>query len=277
MGTWIQTVITTRTDIRLKVDKLTGLLGDGIVILPVKDVNKLGLSDDQLSTIKQFRVLLLVDRDLVEMGSKTKTKNAYRNLTHQITIFLRIFHHPDLTILRIGDIDSASITSPVFSKKRQISSHWWKLFLEQFEERKMSFRLFSLSISSNLKHPMLNVLYSVIALESILLKGEKQESAYKFRIRGAFLIGRIPERRRKYYQILKYAYELRSAIVHSNEKERVKIRAKIKVELGLNTTEFNRELTKINRMLIKGMIKKPDIFNQLDNLIIDNSLNTEQK
>lgn len=64
----------------------------------------------------------------------------------------------------------------------------------------------------------------VISLESLLLKGSKQELGYKLALRGAYAIGRNATQRRLYFDLLKGAYDVRSGLVHGGSiKKHIKI------------------------------------------------------
>ncbi|MDB5187148.1 MAG: hypothetical protein JWM07_620, partial [Candidatus Saccharibacteria bacterium] len=78
------------------------------------------------------------------------------------------------------------------------------------------------------------------------------------------------------YNFLKLSYELRSAIVHSNDTLRRKIHKKLKEEYGFNLYEANAELIKMNRFILKLFLDDPGILAKLDDVILSGGYDGEQ-
>lgn len=101
----------------------------------------------------------------------------------------------------------------------------------------------------------------MICLENLLLRNENKELSYKLKTRGAALVGRNVEEKRKLSQLLGEAYATRSKILHG-------------VHLKKNLThEFVFEVRGFVRQVLHRVLKKPEIINSLDDMVIGDYTN----
>lgn len=70
------------------------------------------------------------------------------------------------------------------------------------------------------------VVDATIAIESVLLRGERGAQSYRFALRAALLLGTSPDDAREKFNLAKSLYALRSSIVHGNRQEVLKALAK---------------------------------------------------
>lgn len=268
MAQWVSTVISVKSEQNLS-KEMVGVISDGIVIHRLDDVDRFWIKEEDRRALRPTKLVLSIRLDLIEGRTKRITKNAYATLLFRVLAFLRIFVHPGIFHIRVDMIDSFTFEYDKIPTKKQAWSRWWDAYLEYSVENAMALRLFDISTHKDLYHPMIKVMYSTIALESVLLKGEKSESSYKFRMRGAFLLGKEDtKKRREYYEILKYAYEIRSAVAHSNDKQRRLLRKKVKDYLKLDMKKFNDRLVKASENLIKESIMNAKILDEVDEHIL---------
>lgn len=213
------------------------------------------------------KIMVWVDYKLLSHRPNREKNNEYYHLIQKVNTFSKIYIAPHVGISRPSQYKYSAIEEDITNSKTSMLASKWKNFSESYDANKLLYRLFATSTIENSDY-IFNIMNSTVALEGILLRGEKAENAYKFRIRGAFLIGRAYDSRKKYYQIFKLAYEMRSSIAHANDKEKTRIRNKIKSDLNMSMKEFNEELIKLNRVLLQQMIDDPSAFNDLDSVVL---------
>lgn len=162
--------------------------------------------------------LILIDQKLLAHRSNRDKNNEYYHLIQKLNVFCKIYIAAHVGIARPSQYKYTAIELEVRKKKISILANHWIKFCEVYDKYKLLFRLFGISTIDNADY-IFNIMNSTIALEGLLLQGEKAENAYKFRIRGAFLLGKTHRARQKYCHMLKLAYEMRSAIAHATDKE----------------------------------------------------------
>lgn len=245
-----------------------GKISEGVYFLPLGGKSKLELSE-HLQLLSEGRMIMIwVDYSLLSHRPGRERNNEYYHLIQKVNTFCKIYIASHVGIIRPSQYKNTYIEASVENTKVSMLAPKWQKFSDSYDKYKLLYRLFTVSTIDNSDY-IFNIMNSTIALESILLRGEKTENAYKFRMRGAFLIGRSFESRKKFHQIFKFAYDMRSAIVHANDKEKTRIRDKIKADLNLSMKEFNEELIKLNRILLQQMIETPDIYDDLDIIVLE--------
>lgn len=266
---WARSIVGTNS--KHDLSRLRGNLADGILFLPLskKDISELresvGLKDRD---DKSYQMLLLIREDVYSRSSVSRTKSAYFQLLKQISVFVRISVDPSSFIAKSAKPTDTHTEKSLDYKWNNIYSNSWVKFIEVYDSYKTTFELYSASTVTDRTDIVYNIMNSVISLESTLLHGEKSENAYKFRLRGAYILGGNSDERKLIYKFLKLTYELRSSIVHSNDSSRRKLTLKFKNDYGLNLHGVNSELIKMNRFILKLFVNQPELFSNLDDLVL---------
>jgi hypothetical protein len=104
--------------------------------------------------------------------------------------------------------------------------------------------------------PRDSLLDSVVALEFLLLKGTKDELAYRLSIRAAFLLGSSADERKEIYQSVKKAYNLLSKVIHGEG-----CGGKLTHDLMLQIRDYTRRALKI-------FLKDPLLRDKLDDTVL---------
>jgi len=263
MAEWISAILSVKSERNLS-RVLMGGLAEGIVIHRLNSIDEFWINESDRSSLGATKLILSIRKDLLDHPTGARAKREYDNIRFKVVVFLRVFCNPGVYTVKIPNITEATFLYETVNPKPQKYAYWWNTFLQYFEQNTMALRLFDQATYMELGHPMIRIMYTTIALESILLRNEKTELSYKFRIRGAFILGHSEKTRAKYYSMLKLAYDIRSAVVHSNDLERRKLRKRLHLLHGMNATEFNDQLIRIAIMLIKGNVKKPAYFLEID-------------
>lgn len=271
MTLWVNSVITIRGNADVSKKRLLGKIVDGIIIntqvspKSIKSTYKTALR----YPVKEPLAVLSIRRDLIDAASYNATARKYRDLTEEVVLFLKIFVNIQIVVEKIPNVKAASLEIDLDANTQSYATYW-ENYRKLYEQRTMALQLFSVSSTSSLPHGMLGILYSVISLEAILLYGERQENAYKFRLRGAYLLGKDSASRERHYRILQLAYNLRGDIVHSDDKDRRRLKGTIKREFDMSMAEYNALLVRMNQTLLKKLIMSPDIFDDIDEIILSN-------
>lgn len=244
-----------------------GEISDGIHFLPLGDKSMNELSEHIDIPSKGNRIVIWVDHKLLEHRPNREKNNEYFQLMQKLNIFCKIYIAPHCAVLRPSQYKYTSTETELHSTKKSILAHHWEKFSLMYEKQKLLYRLYAISTIEAADY-IFNVMNSTVALEGLLLQGEKSENAYKFRIRGAFLLGKSQASRTKYYQIFRLAYEMRSAIAHANDKEKTRVRNKIKTDLKMSLKEFNEQLIQLNRALLQQLANNPHVYDDLDQIVL---------
>lgn len=257
-----------RYDASFNTTQYLGKLTDGIYLLPLGAKNKEDL--DEVLSIPQDGNKIMVwvdDKNLAHRTNREKNTEYYQ-LMQKLNIFCKIYIAPHCGVIRPSQYKRTSVESVVRLDNQSTLSSYWTKFSDAYNKNKLIFRLFAISTVDNTDY-IFNVMNSTVALEGLLLQGERSENSYKFRVRGAFLLGKTHRTRDRYYRTLKLAYEMRSAVTHANDKEKTRIRNKIKTDLKLTMNTFNEELIKINRVLLQQFINNPKLYDELDRIVLN--------
>lgn len=265
MSSYARAVLSS-TDDYLNTTQFLGKLDEGIHLCALGQQ-----SSGELQKLFEFppegnRILIFTDKNIYATPASGKSHNYYHYVL-KLSIFCKIYLGPNVHISRSRNPKPSIVDTELRTDKTHPFASHWKKFCIAYDRSPLLFRLYGMSTIEN-SDLIYNVMNSSIALEGLLLQGDKQENAYKFRIRGAFLLSSTPSGRKKYYEILRHAYNLRSSIVHANDKEKRKIRTAISTELGMNMHRFNEKLVSINRILLKRHIDDPGYFEDLDSMIL---------
>lgn len=268
MAIWYRAAVATRSEHDLS--RLQGKLAEGIVFIPfsAQDASELRepLGIDKYAY--EPKMLLLIREDVIQKSTRKEINKEYFHLINTIKVLVRIAVDPDSFIMKTVSTQKTEKDIKDTFKRNNIYSNAWPKLVDVFEQRKTTFDLFSVATVTDRSEPTYNVMNSVISLESLLLNGDKIESAYKFRVRGAYLLASSARERELMYKFLKLAYEFRSAVVHSNDASRRKLRAKFKSDFGLTIYEVNEELIKINRYILKLYLNDHGILDRLDDIVL---------
>jgi hypothetical protein len=123
---------------------------------------------------------------------------------------------------------------------------FWKSFqgVRQATLNRIGIALRRFNFSYERSRPEDRLIDQLIGFEALLLKeDERQELEYRLALRGAALLGKTPEDRKRKFEELKAAYRKRSDIVHGGEvKDTVSIR-------GLGTVEFREFVGSVEELL----------------------------
>lgn len=257
-----------RYDADFNTTQYNGKLADGIYFLPLGAKSKKDLEETLNIPEGGNKITIWVDHKLLEHRSNREKNDEYYHLMLQLNIFCKVYIAAHCGVIRPSQYKHTSIESDIRKNDPSTLFNNWVKFCETYNKNKLLFRLFGISTIENTDY-IFNVMNSTVALEGLLLQGEKSENAYKFRIRGAFLLGKTYRTREKYYKILKLAYEMRSAVTHANDKEKTRVRNKIKSDLKMTMKTFNDELIKINRILLQQLINNPHFYDDLDRIVLN--------
>jgi len=211
--------------------------------------------------------MIWVDQMLLDHRPNREKNNEYYHLMQKLNIFCKIYIAPHCAVLRPSQYKYTALETELYPTKKSILAHHWDKFSLIYDKQKLLYRLFAISTIESSDY-IFNVMNSTVALEGLLLQGEKSENSYKFRIRGAFLLGKSQTSRSKYYQIFKLAYEMRSAIAHANDKEKTRVRNKIKSDLNMSLKVFNEQLIQLNRVLLQQLAENPHVYDDLDEIVL---------
>ncbi len=266
MTTYYRSVLL-RYDTDFNTTQYHGRLADGIYFLPLGAKTKKNLSEILEVPENGNKIVIYVDQKLLAHRVNREKNNEYYHLMQQLSTFCKIYVAAHCGIIRPSQYKYTSAEADIRQNDPSILSNSWAKFCEAYDRNKLLFRLFGISTVDNTDY-IFNIMNSTVALEGLLLQGEKAENAYKFRIRGSFLLGKTHRTREKYYNILKLAYEMRSAVAHANNKEKTRIRNKIKSDLKMTMRAFNEELIKINRILLQQLINNPHFYDDLDQIVL---------
>jgi len=96
----------------------------------------------------------------------------------------------------------------------------------------------------------------MITLESLFLKGSRQELGYKLRMRMAFFMTDSPKKREKIFDKMREAYKIRGAIVHGGSTDKLDL-------------DFFLEMRKYARISLIEFLKKPNLRDELDTIILN--------
>lgn len=245
-----------------------GKLADGIYFLPLGAKSKRELDDTLDIPEAGNKIGIWIDHKLLAHRNNREKNDEYYHLILQLNIFCKIYIAPHCGIIRPSQYKYTAVESDIHQNNANTLSNNWTKFCDAYSKNKLIFRLYGISTVENTDY-IFNIMNSAVALEGLLLQGEKSENAYKFRIRGAFLLGKTYRTREKYYKILKLAYEMRSAVTHANDKEKTRVRNKIKSDLKMTMKTFNDELIKINRILLQQLINNSHFYDDLDQIVLN--------
>lgn len=256
-----------RYDSDFHTTQFLGQISDGIYFLPLGDKSMQELSEYIEIPHNGHKIVIWIDHKLLEHRPNREKNNEFYHLMQKMNIFCKIYIAPHCGVLRPSQYKYSALDTELHSSRKSILAHHWDKFSVMYDKQKLLYRLFGISTIDTADY-IFNVMNSTVALEGLLLQGEKSENAYKFRVRGAFLLGKSQASRTKYYQIFKLAYEMRSAIAHANDKEKTRIRNKIKSELSMTLKVFNEQLIQLNRVLLQQLAENPHVYDDLDGIVL---------
>ncbi len=106
---------------------------------------------------------------------------------------------------------------------------------------------------------LLKTTLAITAPESLFSDSDKQEITYKIAIRSAyFLYPNNPEQRKEVFDLIKYAYDIRSHFVHGSDAEKkvAKIEKKLHERKGGDYYSFHHHFVKDLNTVITGCLSK---------------------
>lgn len=119
------------------------------------------------------------------------------------------------------------------------------------------------------------ILDYAICLESTLLHGVKDELSYRLALRAGKLL-RQKRKPAETFQIMRCLYDIRSAIVHSNESFGGPQTKKALKKLGIGTSEYMQSLDGVMRQALNEIIRQlhrgntlKELCEQLDAAVVD--------
>jgi len=153
---------------------------------------------------------------------------------------------------------------------------FWNKF-KSFKHKKLSFldvaiRRFNFSYERRL--PEDKLIDYITAFEALYLKGAREELGYRLALRCAYFLGKDKEERKRIFEILKGAYDVRSKIVHGGQIQSKslnkiinKLNLKSLAELSMKVEEYLRESI---RMFLDYLQSKShdEIIKEIDEKII---------
>lgn len=150
----------------------------------------------------------------------------------------------------ISDGPNFKISKTYIDEVREIIDVFMRLKPEDKEFYRLIIR--RLSQAKRRKSQPDKILDIAIALETLLLddKDDKQQLGLTFRLRGAWYLAKNFEERKKYYDLLKYLYDLRSNVAHEG-----KIKEKVHTKYG-TVDAFLKNIIEITQKLIIKIMKE---------------------
>ena len=132
-----------------------------------------------------------------------------------------------------------------------------KIIVSWKDTNKLSSKYFNKSYTEPYT-PRDSFLDLMITLENLFLKGTNQELSYKISMRMAYVLGKDKDDRKKIFDFIKDAYNLRSKIVHGEESNK------------LDNQKF-LELRELTKESLKYFLEYEDNWNgkKLDELILE--------
>lgn len=218
-----------------------------------------GLNQIHYSSVLIYKHFYKKEDDLGPMG--------YIKEIDKIVTFLQLFVNKKIFYERYFNLDEITDKVEGFSHKKLKPAElklveMWKKFCKIYDDFQLSFSWYNKSLGYTLP-PREQILYLVIALEGVILKEVTDELSYRFALRGAFLLGKSKAARKRYFELLRQAYQYRSYVVHSNQKESLRLTAKIG-----SMYHFNERLLEYSSKLLQNLVKNPKILRNIENKII---------